>query len=431
MADIMKTLIVDDNEQTRDNTARLLEYEDNVELVGFAANGQEAIESVKALKPHIVLMDINMPVMDGFTATEHIKRQHPEVQVIVVSVQDDAHYMDEAFERGAFDFVAKPITSRDLIRTMMRAHQQYKRSAEAAQMPAVPTDIPTGPYMPGMRPTSGGGRDGHVFAVLGMKGGVGKTTIAVNLGVGLARSLKDKKIVVVDTNILFGDVGVFLNTRGEYSVADLADMAADPTQLEMQTVESILLAHESGVKLLVAPTQHEDLPPINFDKIKNMLEFLRDQFDFVIVDTSTALDEVAIAVIQTSDRMVVVTEPTMPSLKDTRLLFTQLQGIDTPKEHIILVLNNVDSNSRITPDQISNFLKHQVNAQIPIDPWATIAVNQSTPLILQDSKRAAAVRPLINLVKLVSSSVGQAEAAADMPQQEEVKKTGFLPGIFG
>jgi pilus assembly protein CpaE len=425
MADMMQILIVDDNERTRDGTERLLEYEENVEVVGFAENGQEAIEKVKELKPHIVLMDINMPVMDGLTATEHIKHQHPEVQIIIVSVQDDAHYMDEAF-----DFVAKPISSRDLLRTMMRAHQQYKRSVEATQIPATPTDIPAGPYMPGMgRPP---GKDGHVFAVLGMKGGVGKTTVAVNLGVGLARSLQNKKVVVVDTNILFGDVGVFLNTRGEYSVADLADMAADPSQLEVQTVESILLPHESGVKLLVAPTQHEDLPPIGFDKIKNLLNFLKGEFDFVIVDTGTALDEVAIAVIQSADRMIVVTEPTMPSLKDTRLLFTQLQGIDTPMELIILVLNKVDPNNRITPDQISNFLKHKVDVQIPDDPWATTAVNQSAPLILQDSKRAAAVRPLINLVKLVSSSVSQAQAGAGpVPQQEEAKKTGFLPGIFG
>src|SRR5574341_1243675 len=107
MADKIKVLIVDDNETTRDGTRRLLEYEDAVEIVGYAEDGVEAIERVKDLNPDVVLMDINMPRMTGIEATQRLQVEAPRTQVIVVSVQDDAHYLKEAFRAGAVDFVAR------------------------------------------------------------------------------------------------------------------------------------------------------------------------------------------------------------------------------------------------------------------------------------------------------------------------------------
>src|SRR5678816_2532258 len=134
MADKIRVLIVDDNDDTRDGTRRLLEYEDNIEIVGFADNGQSAVDQARELKPWVILMDINMPVMDGLTATEIIKGELPSTQIIVVSVQDDAHYMRQAFQKGAFDFVAKPITSAELAHAIERASQEYQRARSSQAM---------------------------------------------------------------------------------------------------------------------------------------------------------------------------------------------------------------------------------------------------------------------------------------------------------
>src|SRR5258705_9511171 len=137
MADKIKILIVDDNESTREGTSRLLEYEDNIEIVGFAENGLEAIDRVKELQPHVVLMDINMPQMNGIEATAQISQIAPRTKVIMVSVQDDSQYLKQAFRAGAVDFVAKPITSAELAQAIERAYIPIKDELPPQVVPQV------------------------------------------------------------------------------------------------------------------------------------------------------------------------------------------------------------------------------------------------------------------------------------------------------
>jgi pilus assembly protein CpaE len=431
MAEKIRVLIVDDNDDTRDGTRRLLEYEDNIEIVGFADNGQSAVDQARELKPWVILMDINMPVMDGLTATEIIKGELPSTQIIVVSVQDDAHYMRQAFQKGAFDFVAKPITSAELAHAIERASQEYQRARSSQamqqqvqqQQPSRPTD-----QFAGFRQDV----EGSVIAVMGLKGGVGKTTVAVSLGVGLARMLQgaNKKVLIVDGNMFFGDLAVFLNTRGQYSVLHAADMASEPEGIDFATLESTMLVqHESGVKLLLAPPKPGDAQPVAADLLVKMLSDLKREYNYIIVDTAPTFDEFSAAAIRAADRLIIVANASMPALKDARFLFDELTSAEFPRQNILLVLNEVDKNNRITPDQISNFLKHPVFAQIPVEPGAIDAVNQGVPLIAMDSKRVGAVRPLMNLVQLVKDNIESAGEATGQVVEEQ--RRGGLFGMLG
>ncbi|HEC22335.1 MAG TPA: CobQ/CobB/MinD/ParA nucleotide binding domain-containing protein [Chloroflexi bacterium] len=424
MADRIKVLIVDDNEETRDGTQRLLEYEDNIEIVGFAENGLVAIEQVKELDPDVVLMDINMPVMDGLTATQQLKHEAPRTQVIIVSVQDDAHYLKEAFRAGAADFVAKPITSAELAQAIERAYQRIPETPvrpEAGPAPAPPP----GYQVP--RPL----HQGHVIGVLGPKGGVGKTLVAVNLGVGMAQAARDKKVLIVDGNLFFGDIGVFLNTRGQYSVADVAVMTGEPEGLDAESLEGVVVPHESGVKLLVAPPNPADVPSVSSEMMVKLFNFLKTQYDYVIVDTAPSFDDVLVAAIRAADRLVVVTTPTMPALKDTRILFSELAAAEYEMEHILLLLNQVAANNRITAEQIGNFLGRPVALEIPLDPLADETVNRGAPLIKQDARRAPAVRPLAELVQMVRQSIEAVPEAAEETLSEESHPKRGLFGLLG
>lgn len=428
MADRIKILIVDDNDDTRDGTRRLLEYEDNIEIVGFAENGQVAVEQARDLKPHVILMDINMPVMDGLTATEMIKRDLPRTQIIVVSVQDDAHYMRQAFQRGAFDFVAKPITSAELAQAIERAWNEYARQPEHAPTPEPPTGLAGG----GRGPVVSQPRQvvsGHVIAIMGLKGGVGKTTLAVNLGVALAKENKDRKVLILDGNLLFGDVGVFLNTRGQHNVLHVVQMANEPEGIDSEVLETVLIRHDSGAKLLLAPANPGESEPVSPEQIERMLEALKHEFHYIIVDTATTFDAMSAAAIRSADRLIVLATPTMPALKNARILFNELAGADIHKDNILLVLNEVDKNSRITAEQITNFLKHPVVAQIPDDPMAIDAVNQGMPLIMLDPRKAVAVRPLLNLMQVVKDSVETVhDADQAVPDQQ---RRGLFGGLLG
>jgi pilus assembly protein CpaE len=420
----IRVLIVDDNDETRDGTRRLLEYEDDIEVVDYADNGLVAIEKVKEHKPHVVLMDINMPVMDGLAATQRLQVEAPYAQIIIVSVQDDPNYMRKAIRAGAVDFVAKPISSDELAESIRQAYA--KRPSEAAMAPGVQ------PVMAPVTPEFGYGaaaQEGQIISVLGPKGGAGKTTIAVNLGIGLMRLLPNKKVLIVDASTFFGDVGVFLNTRSQYSIIDFANMAVVPEEIDAQVVDQIVAPHESGVRLLVAPTNPGDAPPISMQTMINMLDYLKTKYDYVIVDTSTTFDDVLAGVIQGADLLVLVTEPTMPAVKDTRIMFGELQAAGFRMANVLLVVNKLDRNSKITAEQISNYLKHPVAAQIPVDPAADEALFRSAPLVTLDSKRVVSVKPLTDLVQSIKEHVETGGATEERSQQP--RRGGLFGGSRG
>jgi pilus assembly protein CpaE len=403
MADKIKVLIVDDNETTRDNTMRLLDYEDDIEVVGFADTGEMALDRVAELGPDVVLMDINMPGEGGIVATRRLREESPRTQVIVVTVQDDSHYLKEAFRAGAVDFVPKPPKSEELTEAIRRAFKQIPplEAVEPVAMPEQMARMPGYGYpMPSV--------EGTIITVIGFKGGVGKTTMAVNLSVGLAHA--GKRVVLVDSNLLFGDVSVFLNTRSPYTIINLARMALDPDQLDAEATEGILVEHESGLKLLTAPANPSDSEAVSQVAMSNLLAYLKRDFEYVIVDTSVNFDEVLAASIESADLLIAVTAPNMPTLKDTRILFSELTALEYPMDNVLLILNWVDRNSRITPDQIVKFLNQPIAAQIPTDMTAVESVNDGLPLISQNTRRAPAVRELNRLVQLVRERV---EAADD------------------
>src|SRR5215813_3013207 len=119
--DKIRILIVDDVSETRENVKKLLQFEADVDVVGIARTGKEAIQICQELNPDVVLMDINMPDMDGIAATEAIRAKQPTVQVVILSVQSDQNYMRKAMLVGARDFLTKPPMGDELISAIRRA----------------------------------------------------------------------------------------------------------------------------------------------------------------------------------------------------------------------------------------------------------------------------------------------------------------------
>jgi two-component system, NarL family, response regulator LiaR len=116
-----RLLIADDHDLVRDGLRSMLEGEPDFEVVGEAQNGREAFQLCRCLRPDLVLMDVRMPEMDGLEATRAIKREHPEVGVLVVTMHDNPDYMFEAIKGGAAGYVLKDAPRDELIAAVRRA----------------------------------------------------------------------------------------------------------------------------------------------------------------------------------------------------------------------------------------------------------------------------------------------------------------------
>jgi pilus assembly protein CpaE len=134
--DKIRVLVVDDIAETRENVRKLLQFESDVDVVGAAGSGKEGIQLALEMDPDVVLMDINMPDIDGITATETIRQKKPHIQVIILSVQNDQNYMRRAMLAGARDFLTKPPMGDELISAVRRAGERCLVQKEPRVLPS-------------------------------------------------------------------------------------------------------------------------------------------------------------------------------------------------------------------------------------------------------------------------------------------------------
>lgn len=393
-ADKIRVLIVDDIAETRENVRKLLQFESDVEVVGTARTGKEGIQLAMEMNPDVVLMDINMPDIDGITATENIRQQSPHIQVVILSVQGDPNYMRRAMLAGARDFLTKPPMGDELISAIKRAGEMahLERAKGAKQQMAM--NAASGPSAVG---GFGASQQGKIVVVYSPKGGTGCTTLAVNLAIALNN--EETRTVLVDGNLQFGDVAVFVNEQGKNTILDIAPRVDD---LDAEIIDEILIRHEaSGIRILAAPQRPEQAEKISADQFMKVLQFMQRIYSYVVVDTSSILTDVILSAIDLSDVVVIVTTQEIPAIKNSRLILDLLSTMGISKERIVFAMNRFDKRISITPERVGENLKHEISAVIPLDEKIAItAVNRGVPFML-DNKSQLIGRGIFSLAETI------------------------------
>ena len=396
--DKIRVLIVDDIPDTRENIRKLLQFEPDFEVVGAARTGKEGIDLTKETRPDVILMDINMPDMDGITATESIRREYPHTQIIILSVQSDPNYMRRAMLAGARDFLTKPPSVDEMISAIRRAgkisleERNKSRSIFPGQAGMVGAGGMTMPVL----------QRGKVIVVYSPKGGTGCTTIATNLAVSLHK--EETPVIIVDGNVQFGDVAVFLNQQIKNSVADLAPRA---DELDPEIIEEVIASHaETGIKIMAAPTRPELADQVNGEQFGRVLDFMRNLYAYIVVDTPSVLSDVSLAAIDSADLIVLITTQEIPAIKDARLFLDLSSGLSISRERIVLVLNRFDKRIGITPEKISENFKQEVVTILPYDDRTVLpSVNRGKPFMLGDKSRPI-TRSFLTLIEAIRQRLG-------------------------
>lgn len=416
-ADVIRVLIVDDISETRESLSKLLYFEKDIDVVGTAINGREAIEAAKELQPDIVLMDINMPDMDGIAAAEIITTQVPHAQLIMMSVQGDADYLRRSMLAGARDFLIKPFSGDDLINTIHRV--QDLGATRRVPTPAAPVEEAAAPAQR-IRTRTGG----QIIALFSPQGGVGCTTLATNLAIA-ARLNSNKKVALMDCNLQFGDVGLFLNLQSGKTIVDLVSMIDD---LDPELVEDVMLPHSSGIRVLLAPLRPEMADLVTADHVRRILTTMQQAFDLIFVDTWPFLHEITLTVMDMCDRLLLVLSPEIPPVKNAKLFFEVMEAMQFPTERLALVLNRVDSRGGINPRDIEMSIQHSLTAQIVAD-WrlASHAVNHGVPFVISH-RDAALSRTISELAYLFLAKETETTAEPEEATSQE-SRSGFR--LFG
>jgi len=403
-----RVLIVDDVAETRENIRKLLQFESDVEVVGAARSGKEGIQLAKELDPDVVLMDINMPDVDGITATEIIRQKAPHIKVVILSVQGDQNYMRRAMLAGARDFLTKPPMGDELISAIRRAGEIARTErAQAASLRTIPAAMNAGASP--ASPLGLGLTRGKVVSVYSPKGGTGCTTIAVNLAVALHN--EDTRVVIVDSNLQYGDVAMFFNEQGKNTISDLAPLA---DELDSEIVDGVLVKHAAtGISILASPSRPEQADKVNADQFLKVVDFLRRMYAYVVVDTATYLSDVTIAAIDVCDVLVLVTTQDIPSIKNSRLFLDLMQTLKIDRSRVVFVMNKFDKRIAITADRVSENLKQEVAAILPLEERVVIpAVNRGVPFMI-DNKTQPIARGIFGLAESVRARVAALELDAD------------------
>jgi len=407
MSDQIRVLIVDAIQETRDHPTKLLGFEKDVEVVGAAASGAEALEMASKLLPDIVLMDINMPEMDGIAATELLTERVPTSSVVMMSVQGEADYLRRSMLAGAREFLVKPFSSDELTASIRQVHAREREKIGRMAAPVVDR-----------APTTHG--PGRVVAVFSPKGGVGRTTIAVNTAAAAA-SEPGRDIVLVDGSFQFGDVGVLLNLNPKNkSIADLIsglDAGGDS-----DFIDTFLITHSTGTKVLLAPPSPEMAELVTPAAIRRVLDALRAKSDLVIVDCAAAFSDSTLAILDVADVILTVLTLEITSIKNMRLFLEVAEQLGYPADKMELVLNRADSALGIRVADVEHSIGRKVDHTVVSDGRSVVyALNRGVPFFV--SNREAQVSQ--DVLRLARALFGTSAAVPVEARKSAARKSIF------
>lgn len=426
---VINVMLVDDNADTREYIKKFLAFEEReFRVVGSAGNGTEALKMAMEVKPDIIIMDINMPDMSGIDVTSQLTQQLPSAAVIMMSVQSDPNYLRKAMQAGARNFLNKPVQADELFSTIREVYKHHEPFRQSQFVPNFQPDERSARR--GTGPLGGThARAGHVIVVYSPQGGAGTTTVATNLVAGLMR--KGIKVLIIDADLQFGDVGVFLKIQSQSTLAELATKVND---LDIEFFDSVVSSHESGLKVLLGPQRPELADEIEAtpDSIARIIERVAPDYDFIVVDTRCHLDNLLLAMTDIASRIVLVATPTLAGIKNTKFVLDLFERMDYPAEKILFTLNKVDeernkNRGTVTTESIEKYLKRSVDAKIPNNEPAILgAVNKGVPVvIIQRDRKQSPGRELLDFADTVYTALMQDSELELETDAGKPKRTGF------
>lgn len=323
----------------------------------------------------LVVIDADFDLAAALSIASNYRIRRPSLGVVLLRRRIDVALIAQALQAG----VREVVTVDDL--QAISAACKRSREVSARQM--------------GVTPTVG---QGQIVTVFSSKGGCGKTTISINLAVALA-AVEKRKTILVDLDLQFGDVGISLALPSSPTVADTIPMQG---QLDATGLASLIHHHPSGLDCLLAPMTPEEVESIPGALVTELLQLLRSEYEYVIIDSPPAFTDTVLAALDLSDTYVLVTTPDIPALKNLRITLDTFDELGYPRSAWQIVLNRGDEMNGLESSDIEAALGANVHLAVPQSTDVSRAGNRGVAIVTDNPKHPVAVA----LQKLASMQRG-------------------------
>lgn len=405
MSNVLRTAIVDPNDQSRDSLKGMLLGMDIVWLDAECSRYDFFADVVEQSKPDAAIISLDGNPDRALMLMEKLRVSSPDCSLIALSKSTDGQLILKTIRAGAKEFLPFPCELEELHVAIERVLQSKYGSG-----------------------TDGRARGCRIIAVAGATGGVGCTSIAVNIGCNLAMR-PENTVALVDLDLALGDADVFLDTIPDYSLVDVTENVA---RLDFQLLRKSLTKHSSGLYLLPRPVQLQDLELITSDSLRKVCGLLRASFSHIVMDVSKSYSQVDLTALELSNEIVLIVQLDLPCLRNMVRLLMSLQQMDNIRDKVKVVVNRVGLESgQISLKKARETIGREVFFQIPNDYRTMVEMrNNGQPLMEQAPKAAItlAVQQLTDL--LAGAQVINSEESEKVPTDKASSNNwrNFWPG---
>ncbi len=401
MSNVLRLAIVDPHDSSREALKNLLLGMDMVWLEAECSRYEFFADVVGQTHPDIGVVNVDSDPDKSLLLIQRIREASPDCAILVISSTSDGQLILKTMRAGAKEFLTQPIKGEDLVAALERL-SSHKFGSE------------------------GRTRGSTVITVAGVTGGVGTTSMAVNLGCALAADPRNS-VALLDLDLALGDADVFLDTIPDYT---LVDVAQNITRLDFTLLKRSLTKHISGLYLLPRPVQLQDARSIDADSLHRVIGLLKATFSHLIIDTSKSFSDTDMVALEAAKHVLLITQLDLPCLRNVVRLMMSFEEIEGLKERIKVVVNRVGlGNGQISLKKAQETIGQEIFWQIPNDYRTMVDVRNNGVPLVEHAPRAAITQAIIGLAEALAGAKADIESEGEplAGAGSSAKWLGFWP----
>jgi pilus assembly protein CpaE len=404
MTTVLRLAIVDPNDSTRESLKSALLGMDMIWLEAECSRYEFFADVVGQTSPDIGIVSLDSDPQKGLDLVTRLAESSPDCAILVVSSSNDGNLILQAMRAGAKEFLTQPVRIEDLAGALGRiGERRFGKGEKRARV-------------------------SQVIAIAGAIGGVGTTSLAVNLGCVLARDVKNS-VALIDLDLCLGDADVFLDAIPDYT---LVDVAQNVTRLDFTLLKRSLTKHSSGLYLLPRPVQLEDVRLVTPEDLQRVIGLMKATFTHLLIDLSKSYSLVDMVALEMATHILLVTQLDLPCLRNVvRLMmsFNEMKGLG---DKVKIIVNRVGlDNGQITLKRAQDTVGRDIFWQLPNDYRTMIEVRNNGVPLIEHSPKAAITQSYVGLAEALSSDGKGQPAGAPSKSSGLGRLFGLWPAKSG